>query len=102
MYYMLCCDVSTLRCTANDLEQVLSEFSTRYYKVSDSLWLFCAHKDATAQSLVSPNEYVITHLLREYTTPESSLFSFRIPEHGCYWELPDAAEEFLSVDEPDG
>ena len=102
MYYMLCCDISTLRCTSDDLERVLSEFSTRYYKISDSLWLFCASKDAAIYADVSPNRYVITHLLREYTTPESPLFSFRIPEHECYWELPDSVEEFLSVDESDG
>lgn len=101
MYYMLCCDIGTLRCTADDVEQVLSEFSTRYCKVSDNLWLFCAHKDAAIHAGVSPNEYVVTHLLRKHTTPESSLFSFRIQEHGCYWELYDAAEAFLSLDEPD-
>lgn len=101
MYYMLCCDIGTLRCTADDVEQVLSEFSTRYHKVSDNLWLFCARKNAAIHAWVSPNEYVITHLLRQYTTPESSLFSFCVPDCGCYWELPDSAEKFLQVDEPD-
>lgn len=101
MYYMLCCDIATLRCTADDIEQVLSDFSTRYHKVSDNLWLFCAHKDAAIHVLESPNRYVVTHLLRKYTTPESSLFAFHIPEHGCYWELSDAAEAFLSLEEPD-
>lgn len=101
MYYMLCCDISTLRCKADDVERVLSEFSTRYHKVSDSLWLFCACKLPLTDAFVAPHEYVITHLLRKYTTPESVLFSFRIPSNGFYWELPDAAEEFLSIDEPD-
>lgn len=100
MYHMLCCDMSTLRCTSFDLERILQEFSTRYYKVSDGLWLFCAPKYAALPALVSLNEYLVTYLLREYTTPESSVISapFR---RGCYWELPAAAEEFLSVDEPD-
>ena len=54
MYYMLCCDIATLRCTADDIEQVLSDFSTRYHKVSDNLWLFCAHKDAAIHVLEAP------------------------------------------------
>lgn len=37
MYYMLCCDIATLRCSSAELERKIAEFSTRYHKLSDNL-----------------------------------------------------------------
>lgn len=31
MYYMLCCDISTLCCTAADLESIIADFSIPYW-----------------------------------------------------------------------
>lgn len=101
MYYMFCCDLSTLRCTSTELEAEIADYSSRYCKVSNSLWLYCAPKHKTAHALVSPDEYFVTNILRKYTTPDSVVFTFAIPKTGYYYELPQDAVDFLYVDESD-
>ena len=101
MYYMLCCDIATLRCTSADLEAKIAEFSTRYHKLSDNLWLFCTPKTKAMNAFVSPEKYLVMHILRDYITPNSVVFSFAIPKNGYCYELPKAAQEFLLIDEPD-
>ncbi len=101
MYYMFCCEISTLRCTTADIEQRIATFSTRYHKLSDNLWLYCAPKERCAEDLISPDEYLITNVLRDFILPDSIVFSIEIPQRNCYWELPQDAVAFLSADEPD-
>ena len=101
MYYMLCCDISTLRCTAADLESIVADFSTRYHKLSDNLWLFCTPKTKAIEYYVSPEKYLVLYALQDYITPDSRVFAFAIPKNGYCYELPKAAEEFLLIDEPD-
>lgn len=101
MYYMLCCDIATLRCSSAELERKIAEFSTRYHKLSDNLWLYCTPKDKTMQYFVAPEKYLVLYALQEYMTPESCVFSFAIPKNGYCYHLSDAAREFLDIDEPD-
>ena len=101
MYYMLCCDIATLRCSSAELERKIAEFSTRYHKLSDNLWLYCTPKDKTMQFFVAPEKYLVLYALQEYMTPESCVFSFAIPKNGYCYQLSDAAREFLDIDEPD-
>lgn len=70
MYYMLCCDIATLRCSSAELERKIAEFSTRYHKLSDNLWLYCTPKDKTMQYFVAPEKYLVLYALQEYMTPE--------------------------------
>lgn len=100
MYYMLCCDISTLRCTSSELETKIADFSTKYHKLSDNLWLYCAPKEKCAEDLISPDEYLITKILGDFILPDSIVFSFEIPQRNCYWELPQDAVAFLASDEP--
>ena len=101
MFYMFCCDLSTLRCTSAELETKIADYSSRYHRLSDNLWLYCAPKDKVSHLFVSPDEYFVTNILREYTTFESVVFSFAIPKTGYYYELPQDAIDFLSIDESD-
>ena len=94
MYYMLCCDIATLRCSSAELERKIAEFSTRYHKLSDNLWLYCTPKDKTMQYFVAPEKYLVLYALQEYMTPESCVFSFAIPKNGYCYQLSDAAREF--------
>lgn len=52
-------------------------------------------------AFVSPEKYLVMHILRDYITPDSVVFSFAIPKNGYCYELPKAAQEFLLIDEPD-
>ena len=72
MYYMLCCDIATLRCSSAELERKIAEFSTRYHKLSDNLWLYCTPKDKTMQYFVAPEKYLVLYALQEYMTPSGS------------------------------
>jgi len=101
MYYIFCCDISTLRCTATDLEQKIANFSTRYHKLSDSLWFYCVPRDEVCHLFLSPDEYFVTHVIHDYLSPESIVYTCQFPKRNYYFELPQDAVDFLSIDEPD-
>ena len=97
MYYVLCCDISTLRCTSAELELKLAEFSNRYHKASDNLWFYCVPRDKAAHKFISPDEYLITFVLHDYLTPYSIAFTSEIPNNRYYYELPQDAIDFLEM-----
>lgn len=95
MCYLIYCDMSTIHCTVPEFEEALSNFSTRYHKVTNDLWIFCAPKHKLGNLCISPDEYFITHILREYATPDSSILATPFPS--CYYEFPEKVHQFLKM-----
>lgn len=100
MNYMLCCNPSTLLCTSKELESKIADFSKRYYKLSDSLWLYSIPKYATSDKFMSPDEYLFINILDKYITSDSVILTFPLSQKANY-ELPPDAIDFLSMDESD-
>lgn len=95
MNYLLCCDLSTLNCSQEELEKLVSSFSYKHLKVSNNIWLFKCQKNEYACKLSSVPEYIIDNILDQVCDNNSVIFITEISSQKYYYSLPNSASDFL-------
>ena len=92
--FMLACDLSTLSCTATDIDKEVASFSSSYIRVSDSIWLF-KYPSGYHGSFLTPEEYLFLDHFEKFTHDESIIAIIMLQDRH-YYNLPEPAHRFLS------
>ena len=94
---MLCCDVNTMKCTPADIDRELSTFAISFLRVSDSIWLF-KYPSGWQGSYERPEVHLFYDHFEKYTVEDSSIIMLELIDRTIYYNLPEAAHNFLSKD----
>lgn len=94
--FMLYCDLSTMRCTASDINTELASFADSYVKVNDALWFF-KYPNRFDGSFLSKDEFLFNKYFEKFTDEESIIFLSVLDDRN-YYNLPDIVCDFLSSD----
>lgn len=98
MCHVLYCDLSTLSCVADDIEQALNEISVAVHRVNPNLWLFAAREGPYMigeYAFVRVHEYLLNLLEDRWALPNGTAFCFT-PDRQFDCLLPDDALAFLA------
>lgn len=96
MKYLLYCDLDTVDCSESTLENIISQNSNAYLRISDNLWALDVWKEAFAHTYQSVPMYYIEILLDDFLNDNSVCFIQEI-NRSLHAEhvFPSAAYEFL-------
>ena len=91
--FALYCDLSTMSCTAQDINKELSAFADSYVQVTDSLWLF-RYPDGFDGNPLPKEEHLFYDHFEKFTGEDGIIF-LEILRNNDYYNLPDSAHQFL-------
>lgn len=94
--FLLYCDLSTMSCTAHDINAELQKFSKGYVQVNDSLWFF-KYPDGFDGNPLPKDEHLFYDHFQKFTNDESTIF-IEILHNNHYYFLPEEAHSFLALD----
>lgn len=94
---MLCCDVTTMNCTADDIDSELSTFAPSYQRVSDSIWFF-TYPSGFVGSYCPATESIFYDHFEKFCKDDSVIFVIDLREK-FYCNLPESAMYFLEQDQ---
>ena len=94
--FLLYCDLSTLKCTSDEINVVLDSFSESYSQVNDSLWFF-KYDIKNYFSQLPKEEYIFQHYFEQFITENSIIFIEKLHDN-YYYQLPDTNHDFLQQD----
>lgn len=96
--FLLYCDLPTMNCTAQDINQELSEFADSYVQVNDGLWFF-KYPDTYTGSFLAKGEQLFYDHFEKFTDDSSIMFLSKFDLDDCHYRiLPDAVDRFLDSD----
>ncbi len=92
--FLLYCDLSTLKCTSDEINATLNSFTESYSQVNDSLWFFKYDKNF---SPLPKEEYIFYEYFEQFVTENSIIFIEKL-HNGHFYQLPDISHSFLEQD----
>lgn len=99
MKYLFYCDLNTISCSETELENIISENSNAYLRISDNLWALDVYKDAFAQDFQSVPVYYLRVLLFDFLNDDSVCFIQELDSSAWSdYVFPPTASEFLFED----
>ena len=93
---MLYCDLSTMSCCADDIDNELSSFARSFLRANNSLWFFECSNEFNGSFL--PTEENIFYDNFEKYTNEDSIIYLDVVQKQSFYNLPDNVSEFLQED----
>lgn len=94
---MLCCDLKTMKCAPDDIDQELSTFAISFVRVSDAIWLF-KYPSGFEGSFLRPEEHLFYDHFEKFTEEESSIILVELDDRKLYYNLPETVHNFLMED----
>lgn len=94
-FFLLYCDLSTLKCTSDEINVTLNSFTESYSQVNDSLWFF--KYDAKTFNPLPKEEYIFYEYFEQFITENSIIFIEKL-RNDYYYQLPDTNHDFLQQD----
>lgn len=94
--FLLYCDLSTMNCTADDINAELQEFSNGYAQANNSLWFF-KYPDGFDGSPLPKDEHLFYDHFQKFANDDSIIF-IEILRRDHYYVLPDKVHSFLESD----
>lgn len=95
-YFSLYCDLSTMKCTANEICATLESFAESYSQVNNSLWFF-KYTDGFDGNPLPKEEHLFYDYFEKFTDKNSTIFIEKLRDDH-YYLLPDANHRFLEQD----
>ena len=94
--FLLYCDLSTLKCTSDEINVVLDSFAESHSQVNDSLWFFKYDVENDFDPLPK-EEHLFYDYFEQFVTENSIIFIEKLRDDH-YYQLPDANHDFLQQD----
>ena len=94
--FLLYCDLSTMLCTADEINEALNSFASSFLQVNDSLWFFKYDAEHDFNSLPK-EEHLFYDYFEQFTDENSVIFIQRL-NNDYFYQLPDEIHDFLSRD----
>lgn len=94
--FLLYCDLSTMKCTVDDINNTLQGFSDCFIQVNNSLWFF--RYDIKRDVNPLPKEENIFYKHFEKFTSKESIFFIEILSNKYFYEFPDTVHNWLQQD----
>ena len=95
-YFLLYCDLSTMKCSSDEINSTLSVFTESYSQVNNSLWFFKYDAENDFNPLPKEEHLFYDHF-EQFVTENSIIFIEKLRDDH-YYQLPDANHEFLQQD----
>lgn len=92
--FLLYCDLSTMNCSASDINTELSDFANSYVQVNNSLWFF-KYPDGFDGNPLPKDEHLFYDHFEKFTDEDSVIF-LAILDKNHYYNLPENVVQFLS------
>ncbi len=96
LQFILYCDLSTMNCTALDINEELSSFAKSYLQVNNALWFF-KYPNIFAGSYLPKEEHLFYDHFEKFTS-ENSIIFLSLLDDKYYYNLPEIADQFLCSD----
>ena len=93
---LLYCDLSTMNCSAEDINRELSSFSKSYIQANNSLWFF-KYPDDFDGNYLPKDQYLFCNHFEKFTNEDSIIF-IEVLRDDHYYNLPDKVCSFLESD----
>ena len=94
--FLLYCDLSTMKCTSDEINSVLESFAESYSQVNNSLWFF-KYTDGFDGNPFSKEVHLFYDYFEQFVTENSIIFIEKLRDNH-YYQLPDANHDFLQQD----
>lgn len=94
--FLLYCDLPTMNCNVEDINQKLSSFASSYIQVNDSLWFF-KYPNEFDGSFLPKEEHLFYEYFDNFVNADSIIFINRLSERH-YYVLPKEVARFLDED----
>lgn len=94
--FLLYCDLSTMNCTAEEINKTLSSFTKSHSQVNNSLWFFKYDVERDFHPLPK-EERIFYDYFEQFVNKDSVIFIEKL-RNDHYYQLPDATNDFLSQD----
>ena len=94
--FALYCDLSTMYCTAQDINDELSKFAKSYVQANNSLWFFRYPSGFDGNPLPKDEHLFYDHF--EKFTDEESIIFIEILRDDHFYNLPDSVHQFLCLE----
>lgn len=97
MKYLLYCDLKTIHCRRETLENLIKENSYSYLQISENVWAFDTYEHAFCWEFQGVPEYYIHTLLSKFLDENSICFIHQVDlelRHADY-NLPQKALSYL-------
>ena len=95
MCHVLYCDLTTMPCTASDVERELGKFATAMCRVSSNIWFFDARKGPYPENeFIGLHEYLLDNVLCNLILPDSEVMCFTLDRKSMF-QLSDDAVRFF-------
>lgn len=94
---MLYCDLSTMKCTSDDINRELAQFSSSYVQVNNSLWFF-KYDDDFNSSCLQKDEVIFYEYFEKHLKEDSIIFISLLNSHdsrGRMYQLPAHIDTYL-------
>lgn len=93
LQFLLYCDLSTMNCTAQDINAELSKFADSYVQATDSLWFF-RYPDGFDGNPLPREEHLFRDHFKKFAGEDGIIF-IEIMKNDYFYNLPDSAHQFL-------
>jgi hypothetical protein len=94
--FLLYCDLSTMLCTADEINEALNSFASSFLQVNDSLWFFKYDAEHDFDPLPK-EEHLFYDYFEQFTTEDSIIF-IELLNDDYFYQLPEEIHDFLSQD----
>ena len=94
--FLLSCDLSTMKCTVEDINAILTSFASDHIQVNTSLWFF-KYDESKACSPLRKEEHLFCTYFEQLTNKDSIIFIEKLTDKH-YYNLPDIFHDFLVQD----
>ena len=94
--YLIYCDISTMKCTAEGIDQQLEKHTQGYVRVNDSLWLTKLPEEYLG-TMLRKEEFLLDIVLGDCVAADSFIIIAPLDQN-AHWNLPDELHSFLSSD----
>lgn len=95
-FFLLYCDLSTMKCTADEICTILKTFAKSYSQVNISLWFF-KYDVANDLDPLPKEEHLFYDYFQEFCN-ENSIIFIEILRNDHYYQLPETIHYFLEQD----
>ena len=96
MAFLFYCDMSSVKCTVNDIDNELLTFAKSYLRVNDSLCIFKYPKRFDGH-FVQPCEWIFEEHFAKFMDDNSIAYISEITDR-CYFSPSDPVLEYLKQD----
>lgn len=92
-YFLLYCDLSTMKCTADEINSTLENFARSYSQVNNSLWFF-KYNEETDLNPLPKEEHLFYDYFEKFTNENSIIFIEKL-RNDHFYQLPETSHRFL-------